>query len=65
MSSNPNDPTRCFTISITDDGDPEGTEQFSISFVVDFIDPVGIPDTRITRNPIQATIFIQDNDREL
>ena len=65
MSSNPNDAGRCFMISITDDDDPEGTEQFAISFVVDFIDPVGIADTRITSNPIQATIFIQDNDGKL
>ena len=51
-------------INITDDGDPEGTEQFTISFVVDFIEPVNV-DARITRNPIQATIFIQDNDGKL
>ena len=51
-------------ISITDDNDPEGTEQFTISFVVDFIEPVNV-DARITRNPIQATIFIQDNDGKL
>ena len=64
VSSDPNDPGRCFMISITDDNDPEGTEQFTISFVVDFIEPVNV-DARITRNPIQATIFIQDNDGKL
>ena len=65
VSSDPDDPGRCFMISITDDNDPEGTEQFTISFVVDFIDPPDINNTRITRNPIQATIFIQDNDGKL
>lgn len=64
VTNDPNDRGRCFMISITDDNDPEGTEQFTISFVVDFIEPVNV-DARITRNPIQATIFIQDNDGKL
>ena len=65
VSSDPNNAGRCFMISITDDDDPEGTEQFTISFVIDFIDRPVISNTRITRNPIQATIFIQDNDGKL
>ena len=64
VSSDPNAAARCFTISITDDGNPEGTEQFTISFVVDFVDP-DIDTARVTSNPAQATIFIQDNDGKL
>ena len=64
VTNDPNDSGRCFMINIIDDGDPEGTEQFTISFVVDFIEPVNV-DARITRNPIQATIFIEDNDGKL
>ena len=64
VSSDPNAAARCFRISITDDGNPEGTEQFTISFVVDFVDP-GIANARVTSNPAQATIFIQDNDGKL
>ena len=32
----------CFTIIITDDNVSEGTEQFTVSFIVDFIDPTTI-----------------------
>ena len=53
---------RCFTIDITDDSDIEGTEQFTISFVVDFTDPDTTIANRITSDPAEATIFIQDND---
>jgi len=52
---------RCFTIAITDDNNIEGIEQFTISFEVDFTEPVSIQD-RITGDPAEATIFIQDND---
>jgi len=36
-------------------------EQFTISFEMDFTEPISIQD-RITGNPAEATIFIQDND---
>ena len=52
----------CFRIIITDDNDSEETEQFTISFLVDFVDPVTISTTRITSDPNITTIFIQDND---
>jgi len=52
---------RCFTIDITDDSNIEGIEQFTISFEVDFTEPVSIQD-QVTGNPAEATIFIQDND---
>ena len=64
VSSDPNAAARCFRISITDDGNSEGTEQFTISFVVEFVDPE-IDTARVTSNPVQATIFIQDNDGKL
>ena len=51
----------CFTIIITDDNDSEETEQFTISFIVDFINPV-TSTTRITSDPNVSTIFILDND---
>ena len=47
---------------ITEDNVSEGTEQFSISFLVD---PTTINTTRITSDPNVATIFIQDNDSQL
>jgi len=53
---------RCFTIDITDDSDIEGTEQFTISFEVDFTQPDTSIEDRITSDPAEATIFIQDND---
>ena len=53
---------RCFTIDITDDSEIEGTEQFTISFEVDFADPDASIENRITSDPAEATIFIQDND---
>jgi len=56
---NPDD--RCFRINIMNDSDIEGTEQFNISFVVDFTEPASIAN-RITSDPAEATIFIQDND---
>ena len=52
----------CFTINITDDNVSEGTEQFTVSFIVDFIEPTTISTTRITSDPNTTTIFIQDND---
>lgn len=52
----------CFTINITDNNDAEETEQFTLSFIVDFIVPPTISTTRITSNPNVTTIFIQDND---
>ena len=52
----------CFTININDDNVSEGTEQFTVSFIVDFIDPTTISTTRITSDPNITTIFIQDND---
>ena len=54
-----NNSNGCFRINITDDNVSEGTEQFSISFLVD---PTTINTTRITSDPNVATIFIQDND---
>ena len=57
----PATPDRCFTIDIADDSDIEGTEQFTISFNVDFTEPASIAN-RITSDPAEATIFIQDND---
>ena len=57
-----NNSNGCFRINITDDNVSEGTEQFTISFIVDFIDPTTINTTRITSDPNVATIFIQDND---
>ena len=59
VSDNSNE---CFRIIITDDNDSEETEQFTVSFLVDFIDPVTISTTRITSDPNITTIFIQDND---
>ena len=53
---------RCFTIDITDDSNIEGIEQFTISFEVDFTDPDTSIQDRITGDPAEATIFIQDND---
>jgi len=52
----------CFTINITDDTDSEETEQFTLSFIVDFISPTTISTTRITSSPNVTTIFIEDND---
>ena len=60
LDMNPVD--RCFTIDITDDSEIEGTEQFTISFEVDFADPDASIENRITSDPAEATIFIQDND---
>jgi len=53
---------RCFTIAITDDNNIEGIEQFTISFEVDFTQPDTSIANRITSDPAEATIFIQDND---
>lgn len=52
----------CFTISITDDNVCEDREQFTISFTVDLVVPTTISTARVTRNPFQATVFIEDND---
>ena len=58
----PLDNDRCYRMNITDDSDIEGTEQFTISFVVDFTQPDTSIANRITSDPAEATIFIQDND---
>ena len=52
----------CFTISITDDNVCEEREQFTIFFTVDLVVPTSISTARVTRNPSQAVVFIEDND---
>ena len=54
-----NNSNGCFRINITDDNDSEGTEQFTVFFIVD---STSINITRITSDPNVTTIFIQDND---
>ena len=49
---------RCFGITIKEDNDPEPTEQFNISFSVNFVQVDGVN----INNFSEAIIFIQDDD---
>ena len=57
-----NNSNGCFRINITDDNDSEGTEQFTVFFIMNFTVPTSVNITRITSDPNVTTIFIQDND---
>ena len=52
---------RCFRIVIVDDSDPEEAENFTISFVVNKVQPQGV---NISINQSEAVIVIQENDRK-
>ena len=49
---------RCFGITIKEDNDPEPTEQFNISFIVNLVQVDGVN----INNFSEAIIYIQDND---
>ena len=49
----------CFRIDIVDDSDPEPEENFTISFVVNKVQPEGV---NISVNQSEAVIIIQEND---
>ena len=49
----------CFRIVIVDDSDPEEAENFTISFVVNKVQPEGV---NISVNQNEAVIIIQEND---
>lgn len=53
--------TGCFRIVIVDDSDPEPKENFTISFVVNKVQPEGV---NISVNQSEAVIIIQENDRK-
>ena len=53
--------TGCFRIVIVDDSDPEPEENFTISFVVNKVQPEGL---NISINQSEAVIIIQENDRK-
>ena len=52
-------PDRCFRIGIVDDSDPEPAENFTISFVVNKVQPQGV---NIAISQSEAVITIQEND---
>lgn len=54
-------PDRCFRIVIVDDSDPEQAENFTITFVVNKVQPQGV---NITIRQSEAIIIIQENDRK-
>ena len=60
VSSNVSDCGSCFRINITEDRDPEQTEQFNISFTVISVQPDGVN----INNFSEAVIYIQDDDGE-
>ena len=51
----------CFRIVIVDDSDPEPAENFTISFVVNKVQPEGV---KTSINQSEAVITIQENDRK-
>ena len=51
----------CFRIVIVDDSDPEEAENFTISFIVNKVQPEGV---NIYSNQSEAVIIIQENDRK-
>ena len=51
--------TGCFQIVIVDDSDPEPEENFTISFVVNKVQPECV---NISINQSEAVIIIQEND---
>ena len=53
--------TGCFRIVIVDDNDPEPAQNFTISFVVNKVQPEGV---NIFVNQSEAVITIQENDRK-
>ena len=53
--------TGCFRIVIVDDSDPEQAENFTISFVVNMVQPEGV---NISVYQSEAVITIQENDRK-
>ena len=58
VTNNASDRGRCFRIIITEDSDPEITEQFNISFNVSSVYPEGVN----INTSSEAIIFIQDDD---
>ena len=52
-------PDRCFKIAIVNDSDPERAENFTISFVVNSVQPEGV---NISSIQSEAVITIQKND---
>ena len=54
-------PDSCFRIVVVDDSDPEPAENFTISFVVNMVQPEGV---NISVNQSEAVITIQENDRK-
>ena len=54
-------PDRCFRIVIVDDSDPEPAENFTVSFVVNKVQPQGV---NVTIRQSEAVIIIQENDRK-
>ena len=51
----------CFRIVMVDDSDPEPAENFTISFVVNKVQPQGV---NVTIRQSEAVIIIQENDRK-
>ena len=58
VTNNASDRGRCFRIIITEDSDPEITEQFNISFNVSSVYPEGVN----INTSSEAIIFIQGDD---
>ena len=52
---------RCFGITIKEDNDPEPTEQFTISFSVNFVQAEGVN----INNSSEAIIYIEDDDGKM
>ena len=56
VTNNASDHSRCFTIIITGDSDPEITEQFNISFNVSSVQPEGVN----INTSSEAIVYIHD-----
>ena len=61
VTNNASDHSRCFTIIITGDSDPEITEQFNISFTVISVQPEGVNISNFS----EAIVYIQNDGKSL
>ena len=61
VTNNASDRGRCFRIIITEDSDPEITEQFNISFTVISVQPEGVN----INTSSEAIVYIQDDGKSL
>ena len=59
VNNNASNPGRCFRINITEDGNPEPAENFTINFMLNRTQPEGVNISSIQH---EAVITIQDND---